>query len=29
MEEFFDVLDEVGNFTGVTKAKSEVHTKGY
>lgn len=29
MEEYFDVLDEEGNFTGTTKSKSEVHTKGY
>ena len=27
MEEYFDVLDEEGNFTGTTKSKSEVHTK--
>ena len=29
MEEYFDVLDEEGIPTGVTKPKSEVHTKGY
>ena len=29
MEEYFDVLDEEGRPSGVTKPKSEVHTKGY
>ena len=29
MEEYFDVLDEEGMPSGITKPKSEVHTKGY
>ncbi|MGM0417235.1 MAG: NUDIX hydrolase [Thermodesulfobacteriota bacterium] len=29
MEEFIDILDENGNFTGIIKSREEVHEKGY
>jgi isopentenyldiphosphate isomerase len=29
MQEFIDILDENGNFTGIIKSRDEVHEKGY